>query len=489
MAKIIQDENLNNPGTTTYNEDGTSTFSKTLKNPQGLTIDEMIKAGNAGMGTVASPQQNLANAVDMVSLTNKAGQNVSVSKKDWETNPYYKSSDWQMVPEKGAGGIEGFLTDWMTKKQDEIVAPTMSDEKLRLEASRKAQLSALDEQYAVELAKVQRMNKDAGNALKARLLKLGVSPSDSAWSNAEVGQMERDAAAEAKLRSEYLSNKARVEADIDAKISNIAMQENQMAFQAQVQNMNNWLTKVGQGLDLFTIFENRNQAEKDREQRAYGDLMNYTSQMATLDQQKQMQVAKTIAENAQQGMYNVADPETAKMLSDMQSKYPDFLNGILGVATEGLSNRLLDKAQKELELKKTEAETRAVERSNRGGGGGTQTTPKEEVDPFQADIDYATDMIIRAENAGGGSAETYWNMVSKISESSGLSQSDIDAILIGNINRRKGITSPQVESSEFISEQPYKPEAWKNFNEIFGGSQMGKQSLGAIKTSTPITIK
>lgn len=486
MAKIFQD------GVTVDDQTG-----KILQ--VGKAADAVLPAVESMPKISPTPQASLAEAVTsigkkdtvpMVSLTNKAGQTVSVSKQDFETNPYYKGGEWTKTPVSTGepSDIESILRAMMEKNTD-IVAPTMSDEKTRLETSKKAQLSALDTQYAIDLATTQKRNRDAGNALKARLLKLGVSPSDSAWSNAEVGQMERDAAAEAKLRSEYLSNKARIEADIDAKISNIAMQENQMAFQAQIQNMNSWLAKVGQGLDLFTIFENRNQAEKDREQRAYGDLMNYTSQMATLDQQKQMQVAKTIAENAQQGMYNVADPETAKMLSDMQSKYPDFLNGILGVATEGLSNRLLDKAQKELELKKTEAEIRAVERSNRGGGGGTRTTPKEEVDPFQADIDYATDMIIRAENAGGGSAETYWNMVSKISESSGLSQSDIDAILIGNINRRKGITSPQVESSEFISEQPYKPEAWKNFNEIFGGSQMGKQSLGTTKTSTPITIK
>lgn len=49
------------------------------------------------------------------------------------------------------------------------------------------------------------------NAEKARLLRLGVSPSDSAWSNAEAGQLERAAAAERTLRNNMDTQLAEIE--------------------------------------------------------------------------------------------------------------------------------------------------------------------------------------------------------------------------------------------------------------------------------------
>ena len=85
-------------------------------------------------------------------------------------------------------------------------------------------------------------------------MKLGVSPSDSAWSNAEAGQAQRDAEAESALRSEYMSNKARIEADVDAQISAIAMNEANMQFNATVKNIENKLATQAQGINLYQIF-------------------------------------------------------------------------------------------------------------------------------------------------------------------------------------------------------------------------------------------
>ena len=252
-----------------------------------------------------------------------------------------------------------WMTDWAkstfganTEEKNNVVAPTLDAEKTRLQDAMTQRVSALDATYATDLATVQKNNKNAGNALKARLLKLGVSPSDSAWSNAEAGQLERDTLAETKLRNEYLSNKAAIESDLDAKISTLAMNEATMAFNASVKNIETKLQTQAQGINLYQIFSNRDQSEKDREAKAYGDMLQYQGTMATLDQKQQEAISKNFIDNAQKGMYNVSDKTTLETLSKLEKESP-YLSGLTSIATAGLSDRLDKKAQDAANLSKT----------------------------------------------------------------------------------------------------------------------------------------
>jgi hypothetical protein len=244
---------------------------------------------------------------------------------------------------------KGFM-DFSIQDPEKINAPTFEAEKARLAEVRDSRLQALDQQYAVNLATVQKQNKNVGNSLKARLIKLGVSPSDSSWSNAEAGQLERDQASERALYSEYMANKAKIESDSEEAITNIAMKEATMNFDAQVQNIQNKLTTQAQGINLFQIFSNRDQSEKDREQNAHQFLKNLEYNYATFDDNKQQAVAKNVLANAQTGMYNVSDPETLKMLSKLSLESP-YLQGLVDVASAGLTDRLdkmaMDELQKE----------------------------------------------------------------------------------------------------------------------------------------------
>lgn len=254
-----------------------------------------------------------------------------------------------------------WMADWMksafgTGETAKVEAPTFTAEKTRLEQAKTSRIAALDATYATDLARTQKNNQNVGNALKARLLKLGVSPTDSAWSNAEAGQLERDQAAESKLRNEYLSNKAAIEADLDSKITTVAMNEATMAFNATVKNIENKLQTQAQGINLYQIFSQRDQAEKDREQKAYGDMLQYQGTMASLDQKQQEAIAKNFIENAQNGLYNISDKATLEMLTKMEKESP-YLTGLTNIAVSGLSDRLDKKALDAANLAKIKSDT------------------------------------------------------------------------------------------------------------------------------------
>lgn len=338
---------------------------------------------------------------------------------------------YQNPPDPGASTGMNWMQDWMKNafgdqsKKDEITVTGLGEEKDRLLLNRNSRIEALDTQYATNLADLQQRNKDTGNALKARLIKLGISPSDSAWSNAEQGQIDRDRQAEARLRSEYLSNKAKVESDSDQQITQLAMQENTQKFNAQVQNMNNWLTKVGQGINLFQIFSQRDESEKNREQQAYKTLLDYQGTMSTLDQKKQETIAKNFIDNAQKGLYNISDKSTLEMLAKMERDNPDYLTGLTNIATQGLSDRLLDKTKKELEISKTKADIAKLRSGSSGGSNDKETKA------FYDDIDSQLTKL----SAG----KTDWGTAfSTIKSKYGAPDNVIDTLLNKNIWSKPG---------------------------------------------------
>jgi len=216
----------------------------TLNEEQITGLNAANQRVTQGLGTaeeVARDQQNINYATQTYGWTPQTfnaaipsqpgGDNLAAAVAGYQ-GPGGTLGSGQTPFEQGTG-IEGYdaalaaqkETDWMQdwtksafgeqKEADQVKAPTFDAEKTRLQAARDSRIAALDAQYATDLATVQKNNKNIGNSLKARLLKLGVSPSDSAWSNAEAGQLERDTAAEAKLRSEYMSNKAKIESESD----------------------------------------------------------------------------------------------------------------------------------------------------------------------------------------------------------------------------------------------------------------------------------
>ena len=396
----------------------------TLNQEQITGLNAANQRVTQGLGTaeeVARDQQNINYATQTYGWTPQTfnaaipsqpgGDNLAAAVAGYQ-GPGGTLGSGQTPFEQGTG-IEGYdaalaaqkETDWLQdwtkdafgeqKEADQVKAPTFDAEKTRLQAARDSRIAALDAQYATDLATVQKNNKNIGNSLKARLLKLGVSPSDSAWSNAEAGQLERDTAAEAKLRSEYMSNKAKIESDSDVALTNIAMNEARMSFDAQLKNIETKLQTQAQGINLYQLFSERDQSEKDREQRAYGDLMQYQGTMAGLAQQQQEAIAKNFIESARAGLYNITDKDTLAMLAKLEKESP-YLSGLISIASAGLSDRLDKKAQEAANLDKTKNEVMMIKaniaklKAGGGGGGGNSSDSKEAKD-FYADINAMAD--------------------------------------------------------------------------------------------------
>lgn len=330
--EIARDQQNINYATQTYGWTPQTFNAATPSQPGGANLATAVAGYQGPGGTLGSGQTPFEQGTGIEGYDAAMAAEAKSKETDW-------MQDWM----KSAFGEQ--------KAADQIKAPTFDAEKARLQTARDNRLAALDAQYATDLATVQKNNKNIGNSLKARLLKLGVSPSDSAWSNAEAGQLERDTAAEAKLRSEYMSNKAKIESDVDSQLTTLAMNEATMNFNATVKNIENKLATQAQGINLYQIFASRDQSEKDREQRAYSALMDYEAKMLTLDQNQQEAIARNLIDNAQKGLYNISDKATLEMLTNLEKQSP-YLSGLTNIASAGLTDRLDKKAQDKLNMEK-----------------------------------------------------------------------------------------------------------------------------------------
>lgn len=412
--------------------------------------------------------QNYSPSTEMVNLVNNTGTKVSVSKADWDNNPAYKNGVWKLDTggETNTGVDTGSDTNWMEDwmksafgngETEQIKAPTFDVERARLEEAKVSRIAALDAQYASNLATVQKNNRNLGSSLKARLMKLGVSPSDSAWSNAEAGQAERDAEAEAKLRAEYLSNKAAIESDVDAKLTTLAMNEATMQFNATVKNIENKLATQAQGINLYQIFSQRDQTEKDREQQAlqFGQTMQYN--LMTFDDQKQQTIAQNIIENAQNGLYNISDAGTLEMLKNLEKQSP-YLKGLLNIASAGLTDRLDKKAMEALEKESLKADIDYKKISTQkllSGGSNDGLTDEEKA--FETDLKRSLAALSEDKNNWGRE----WNYLNAAYD---IDPADLDAAL------RKDLFYPEEKKKEPIG-------------------QKIKTFLGGGSSSTPATIE
>lgn len=372
--EIARDQQNINYATQTYGWTPQTFNAATPSQPGGANLATAVAGYQGPGGTLGSGQTPFEQGTGIEGYDAALAAEAKSKETDW-------MQDWM----KSAFGEQ--------KAADQVKAPTFDAEKARLQTARDNRLAALDAQYATDLATVQKNNKNIGNSLKARLLKLGVSPSDSAWSNAEAGQLERDTAAEAKLRNEYMSNKAKIESESDVALTNVAMTEARMSFEAQVKNIETKLQTQAQGINLYQLFSERDQSEKDREQRAYGDLMQYQGTMAGLAQKQQEAIAKNFIESARAGLYNITDKDTLAMLAKLEKESP-YLSGLTNIASAGLTDRLDKKAQDAANLDKTKNEVLMIKANiaklKAGGSGGSGNDSKE-AKAFYTDIDSMAD--------------------------------------------------------------------------------------------------
>lgn len=97
---------------------------------------------------------------------------------------------------------------------------------------------SIENSYNKIIAENQQKNLDSRNSLMARLIKLGVKPSDSSWINAMKGQDERDTTSEANIRADM--NRFLAEAE-----NRCVMNKNRFVYNPNLYN-NVCTSKLGQ---------------------------------------------------------------------------------------------------------------------------------------------------------------------------------------------------------------------------------------------------
>lgn len=149
------------------------------------------------------------------------------------------------------------------------------------------------------------------------------------------------------------------------------------------------------------------------------------------------------------------------------------------LAEDAAAGKVIDN----LKLQQLELSVKQAQKNYNKPIGGTKP---ETLKGFDADLDQAANLIIKAEQAGGGSAssDSYWNTVKQLSKASSLSESDVDSMLINAINQKKGITynsSQQSDVSDFVDgsgeAEPDKTSLYKQAYQKF--IDMGKSEEDA----------
>jgi len=232
-----------------------------------------------------------------------------------------------------------------TQTEIESSLPDYTAQKDSLNKEYYAELATLDTDYNLGVKKVEDKATDSLAGLQASLLKLGISPSDSSWSNAIVGADKRKQESLKEVKDQYENNKAKLLAGKSKDISAIDVKAQEEKFKAITDAADRQLKQLGVATDIFTLFSNRDEKEKDRELSAYKELeQNYRTEIG-LDQKTMADTGKNFIENAQKGLYDISDPEIVKMLKEAQKTNP-YAVGVLDVATSGLKDRLLDVSYK-----------------------------------------------------------------------------------------------------------------------------------------------
>jgi hypothetical protein len=238
--------------------------------------------------------------------------------------------------------------------------PDYSKAKTDLENSRNAQTQSAQIDFVQQQQTLATQNTASIASLKARMMKLGVSPSDSSWDNALAGQQTRYNASLATAQQNYEKTVGNINAGIDSKMSDIAVTEAKDKVTAVQNDFDNLMKKMGLAETLYSVYSSRDQAEKQLEQTATDSLRNYNLNVSKMSQDQQSTAATDIQSNLQKGMYDMTDPKVLKMLQDAEKNNP-FLQGedLITMGAQGLVDRGLSIAQSKADIESKKASATA----------------------------------------------------------------------------------------------------------------------------------
>jgi len=216
-------------------------------------------------------------------------------------------------------------------------------------------LLAIDIDFDEQAQEQEDKNDNALAALQAKLIKLGVSPSGTSFSNVEAGEISRGQERLDAVETARSKEKALARAKSKESISQISREERAEVFNAQIADMNNLFQGIGLATDIMSVFDGRDQSIKNREQAEKEFVRNLNFDYINLDsQERESRIGRVLlaAENGDLGLSDEDVGEYNRL--EVQAGYPE--NFIVNMAIKGLQSKLTNMAKDVLDTEKIEAE-------------------------------------------------------------------------------------------------------------------------------------
>jgi len=228
----------------------------------------------------------------------------------------------------------------------------------KLTESKTLQLDDLATQYEEEKIAQEQKNKQATAALQARLIKAGVSLDGTSFESAVAGQEIRNQEELNKLDRTYKLAKNKVEQDYNTNYLNLSKQEREEAFNVNVANINNIFKAQELSTDIWKAFSERDMSQKKLEADAAKQLQDMQLGWAKLSEDERATNVNLLEDFAKQGLYDVYDDATVKMLRNMEQKNGLEEGTLTGAATGGYWNRMQDLSLKAAQTESAKAQAK-----------------------------------------------------------------------------------------------------------------------------------
>lgn len=220
-----------------------------------------------------------------------------------------------------------------------------------------AQLESIDLQYEQEYEALTAKNENLSAALKAKLIKAGVDPNGTSFTSAVDSQIARNEAELKKLQNYRDQQKAAARRGYSQDYLTLSKNERDDYFNTQVQKFNMYQQAMGTSVNVWQAFSNRSLQEQQLEAEADKFSEETKRFWYSYSQDERMNRYNRIMDAAEQGFFDMNNPDKVKELNWLEKSVGAEPNSIVNVAFGGMNNRLVDIWYKSTMAESMEAST------------------------------------------------------------------------------------------------------------------------------------
>ncbi len=219
------------------------------------------------------------------------------------------------------------------------------------------ELEKLELEYERRYEEQNKADKNSLSALQAKLLKAGVSLDGTSFQSATAGEVARaearikalereEALAEARINSSYLKNKRA-----------LGKEERDEVWNAKVFDYDNIFKGKGIQKDMWTMFNERDQFERQQEQDEQQHLENLNLEYYKMDEKQRSEGLGRVQSNLEKGLYDMYNEDDVNLLYGLEDKYGLETGELTTPALAGYWKRMNNYFLTQAKTAKTEAET------------------------------------------------------------------------------------------------------------------------------------